>query len=173
LNKGQKTQIVDAVKDKFQKAQGVVMTEYKGLSVKDVNELRDKLRTVSCEYKVIKNTLAEVAIKDMGIDDIKSFLNGPTAIIFEYQDPVAPAKIMYDFQKEHEKFKIKAGLLGKKILNAAEIKQLASLPDRETLLAMVLSRMQSPIAGLVNVLHGTLRNMVYVLDAIGKQKQKA
>lgn len=173
MNRDQKAQIISEIKDKFQKSQGVVITEYKGLSVKDVNELRDKLRTVSCEYRVLKNTLTEVAISDLGLEDIKSFLKGPTAIVFEYKDPVSPAKIMYDFQKEHENFKIKAGLLGKKVLKADQIKQLASLPDRETLLSLVMARMQSPIVGLVNVLQGTLRNMVYVLDAISKQKQKA
>ena len=170
MDKNQKVEVINDLKDKFQKAKGVIMTEYKGLSVNDITELRGKLQDTSCEYKVVKNTLTRLAIGEKGIEGLTDFLNGPTAIVFEYGDTVAPAKVIYDFQKGHENLKVKVGLLGKKILSPTDIKSLASLPSRDVLLSLVLARMKSPISGMVNVLAGPLRKLVNVLDAISKQK---
>ncbi|MFH1783925.1 MAG: 50S ribosomal protein L10 [bacterium] len=170
MDKTQKTKLVGEIKEKFEKARGVIMTDYKGLSVKDISELRKKLQEASCEYRVLKNTLTGIAIKDMGLDGIKDFLTGPTAIAFGYGDPVASAKVLSDFKKEHEIFNIKAGILGEKIISQDDIKFLANLPDRNTLLSMVLSGMQSPIRGIATVLQGPIRGLVTVLDAIQKQK---
>lgn len=170
MNKEQKAKIISEVKERFEKAKAVVMTDYKGLNVEEITELRAKLHETSCEYKVIKNTLTQLAISEMKLKGLEEFLTGPTAIAFEYGDPVASTKVISNFQKEHEKFKIKVGVLGKKILTRQDVKSLASLPDRETILSMLFARMQSPITGIVNVLQAPLRNLVNVLDAISKQK---
>ncbi len=170
MDKNQKVEVINNLKDKFQRAKGVIMTEYKGLSVNDITELRGKLQNIACEYKVVKNTLTRLAIGEMGIEGLKDFLNGPTAIAFEYGDTVTPAKIIYDFQREHENLKVKVGVLGKKILSQTDIKSLASLPSRDVLISLVLARMKLPISGMVNVLGAPLRKLVNVLDAISKQK---
>ena len=171
MNKEQKIQIVKDIADKFQKAKGVVITDYKGLSVKDISELRLKLQNKSCEYKVFKNSLIQLAINEIGLESLKDFLIGPTAIAFEYEDAASSAKIISDFQKEHETLKVKAGLLGGKILKPADIKSLAFLPDRNMLLSLLMARMKLPILGMANVLAAPLRELVNVLDSINQQKE--
>jgi large subunit ribosomal protein L10 len=172
MPKKEKEIAVQELTDKINKNKSVVLTEYQGLTVAEISELRAKLRPLGCEYKVIKNTLSKIALKNAGLEEFSKLFSGPTAIAIEQGDPVAPAKILIDFSKEHAKLKIKAGLLGDKILSSDEIKSLASLPSREVLLAKLLGTMNAPITGLVNVLQGNIRNLVYVLEAVRKQKEQ-
>ena len=125
--------------------------------------------------KVVKNTFMRIAATEVGIEGMEPYLDGPTAIAFSATDPVAPAKVISDFIKEHklQSIKIKAGIVEGKMIDADGVKALSSLPPREVLIAQVLAGFQAPIAGLVNVLQGTIRNTVYVLDAIRKQKESA
>lgn len=174
MPKPQKEQLVKELSEKMRNNTGVIVTQYQGMTVAELSELRAKLRTHKCEYTVVKNTLGSIALKNAGLESFAQYFEGPTAVAIENGDPVSSAKVILDFAKEHTKLHIKAGLLGGKVLLAGDIKALAALPSREVLLAKMLGAMQSPIAGLAHVLQGTIRNFVYVLAAIEKQHaQKA
>lgn len=168
----QKKQIVEEIKEKISNSQAVVLVDYRGLDVQEVTELRKKYKEAGVEYKVYKNTLMRFAFKDAGLEDFNEFLTGPNGIVFGIEDPVAPAKITSEFAKDHKKLEIKAGIVDGKIINLDEIKNLASLPSREVLIAQVLGGLNGPISGFANVLQGNIRNLVYALNAI-REKQEA
>lgn len=164
---------VAEVREKLSRTKGAVLTNYRGLTVSQDTKLRRALREAGIEYRVVKNTMTRIAANEIGLQGLDTYLEGPTAIAFSYADPVAPAKIISDFIKENklQVMEIKAGLVEGKVVDAEGVKALASLPSREVLLAKMLGSMQSPISGLVNVLQGTIRNVVYALDAVRKQKE--
>ena len=166
----QKEQIVEQVAEKMEQAKSIVIAEYSGLNVEQVTELRRKLREAGVEYKVIKNTMTRLAAKKLGIENVDEILTGPNAIAFGLEDPVSPAKILVDFAKDNDSIKIKAGILDNNVISSDKVKELAEIPSREVLLGMVLRGMQGPISGLVNVLQGNIRNLVYALNAIKEQK---
>lgn len=171
-NKKNQTEVQNLT-DRFKAMKGMIMTEYHGLSVGEISALRTELRKCGCEYLVVKNTLGKIALKEVGLEKVNEYFEGPTAVVVEASDPVAPAKVVSEFAKKYEKFVVKAGLLDGKILGIAEIQSLASLPSKEVLIAKMLGSMKAPISGFVNVLHGTTRNLVCVLSAIKEQKANA
>ena len=160
---------------KLGQIKGAVLINYRGLTVAQDTKLRRKFREAGVEYRVVKNTLTRIAAKEVGITGMDSYLEGPTAMAFSSADPVAPAKIITEFIKEMklQNIEIKAGLVEGKVIDANGVKALANLPPREVLIAQVLAGFQTPIVGIVNVLQGTIRNAVYVLEAIRKQKESA
>lgn len=163
----------EALKDlteKFKSMKGMIMTEYHGLSVSQISELRNSLRKSGCEYLVVKNTLSKIALKEIGMEAANEYFEGPTAIVVESDDPVSPAKVVSEFAKKCDKLVIKAGILDGKVIAEKEIKALASLPTKEVLIGKMLGSMNAPISGFVNVLNGTIRSFVCVLNAI-KEKQ--
>jgi len=166
----EKEATVSEVRKKFEKATAVVLADYRGLNVLEVTELRKKLREAGVEYKVIKNTLTSLAAKDAKVEGLDQFLSGPTAIAFSYDDLVTPAKILAGFAKDHKNLTLKGGVLEGKVIGAQSVKALAELPSREILLGQVAGLFQSPMRGLVTVLSGPLRNFVYVVEAVRKQK---
>lgn len=149
-----------------------VLTDYRGLDVAEVTELRAKLRDAGVKYKVAKNTLIKLAAHEQGITDLDQHLEGPTAVAFS-TDPVELAKILVDFAKTHNDLEIKTGLLDKKLIGVEDIISLAKLPTREVLLAQVVGAMQSPMYGFAGSLSGLLRKFVYALDQIKEQKAQA
>ncbi|MCL2485517.1 MAG: 50S ribosomal protein L10 [Endomicrobia bacterium] len=155
--------------EKFKAMKGLILTEYHGLSVEEISELRSKLRPLNCEYTVVKNTLSEIALKEMGVDTGNNF-TGPTALVIQNGDIVSPAKVVVEFAKTHAKLKVKAGFVEGKFVNAAVVEQLSSLPSKEVLIAKMLGSMNSPITGFVNVLAANIRGLVTVLDAISKKQ---
>ncbi len=165
-----KGQIVSEVRDKLSLAKGVVLTDYRGLTVTQVTKLRAQLREAGVEYKVIKNTLVRRAAKEIGITGLDSFLEGPTAVAFGINDPVAPAKILTEFAKANKNLEIKAGLVEGKVIGFDGVKALAELPPREVLLAQVLGAMQGPLVGMANVLQGPIRKLGYALEEVRKLK---
>jgi len=166
-----KKQVVEEIKEKVNKAQTVIVVDYRGLNVEEITELRKKYREVGVEYKVYKNTMMRFAFKDAGFEEFNQFLTGPNAVAFGYDDPVQAAKISHEFAKDHEKLEVKAGIVDGKVIGLDEIKELASLPSKEVLIAKVLGGFNAPITGFVNVLQGNIRNLVYALNAI-KEKQE-
>lgn len=168
-----KVAAVAEIKEKLSKSKGVIIADYRGLNVAQATELRKQLRDAGVEYRVVKNTLTILAAKESGLDDMVSLLSGPTAIAFGYEDPVAPAKVLSEFARTNKALEIKGGVLEGRLLDVDGVKALAILPSREELLGQVARGMQSPIAGLVNVLQGTIRNFVYALEAVRKQKEEA
>ncbi|MBB5335556.1 50S ribosomal protein L10 [Pectinatus brassicae] len=174
----EKQAIVAELKEQFSGAQGIVLTGYKGLTVAQDTKLRAKMREAGVTYRVVKNTMLRFAATDLGYEDLIPYLEGTTAVAYSAEDPVAPAKVLADFIKENnldkaEVLTLKAGVVDGKVIDAAGVKELASLPSREVLIAKMLGSMQAPISGMVNVLQGTIRNAVYVLEAIRKQKESA
>jgi large subunit ribosomal protein L10 len=168
-----KKQFVKSLKDRLQKSKVVILTDYKGLDVAAMTELRAKLREAQIEYQVIKNTMLRLASEGTDAEAIKDSFKGPSAVALSFEDPVAPAKILTDFAKDHDKLEIKIGVMGGKVLEPDSIKALSALPSREELLATVLSAMNAVPTSLVTALSDVPRRMVNVLQAIKDQKQEA
>ncbi|MDQ7094095.1 50S ribosomal protein L10 [Desulfosporosinus sp. PR] len=168
----EKSLVVSEIKEKFQQSSGVVLADYRGLTVAQVTQLRSQLRQAGVEYKVLKNTLVRRAAQEVGVEGLEPYLEGPTALAFS-KDPVAPAKILLDFVKVNKlkSFQIKAGVVEGKVIDSDGVKNLADLPPREVLLAMVLRGMQAPLAGMANVLQGPIRKMGYALEEVRKLKE--
>lgn len=167
--KPEKVKAVEELRDKFSRSKTAVLTDYRGLNVADITELRKKLRAQGIEFKVVKNTLTRIAIKDFDYN-LDEFLEGPTAVAFSYVDPVAPAKIIVDFAKAHKELEIKAGVVEGKVGGKDMIENLAKMPPKEELLAKAVGSIQAPLYGIVSVLQGPLRNLVYTLQAIQDKK---
>ena len=170
--KKQKVAKVDEIKDKLNTSKVIILTEHSGLTVSQITNLRKKLRKANAEFRVFKNTLTNIALEGKDAKDLSTMLAGPNAFLMGYDDPVTPVKILSDFIKENEKPVIKGGLIDSEFLNIDEIKKLAKLPPKEVLLAKVVGGIQAPIYGLVNVLQGSIRNLVYALAAVRDQKSK-
>lgn len=154
----QKKQVVSEIKDKLQRAQSVVLVDYRGLTVENVTELRNKYREAGVEYKVYKNTLMRFAFNELGMKEFDEHLNGPSAIAICYDDVVASARITNDFAKTNDKLQIKAGFAEGKVLDANGVKELANIPSREILLGQ-----------LAGVLQGNIRNLAYMLSEVSKK----
>ncbi len=163
---------VQSISEKLDRARSSILTDYRGLNVHEITELRKKLTAAGIEYRVLKNTLTGLAAKQVNIEGLDPYLEGPLAVAFGYDDPVVPAKILFEFAKDHKTLQVKGGILDKKVIGAESVKSLADLPGREQLLAMVLRAMQGPISGLANALQGNLRNLVYSVDAVRRLKEE-
>jgi large subunit ribosomal protein L10 len=162
-------QEVKNLAEKFKTMKGLILTQYHGLNVEEISELRLKLRPLNCEYAVVKNTLSEIALKEAGIDAGNNFI-GPTALVIENGDIVSPAKVVFEFAKTHAKLKVKAGFVEGKFVDGSVVEQLSVLPSKEVLIAKMLGSMNAPITGFVNVLAANIRGLVTVLDAIAKKQ---
>ncbi|MGD9567315.1 MAG: 50S ribosomal protein L10 [Sedimentibacter sp.] len=158
----QKKQVVSDITEKFRNAKSVVLVEYKGLTVEKATELRNKCREAGVEYKVYKNTLMRFAFEELGYKDMSAHLEGPNAVAMSFNDEVSAAKITNDFAKtSNDTLILKAGVAEGKVLNADEVKALASVPTREVLLGQ-----------LAGVLQGNIRNLAYMLDQIAKKNEE-
>jgi large subunit ribosomal protein L10 len=152
------------------RSKSIYLTDFQGMDVEMATKMRRKLRDVKVEYVVAKNTLTKRALRAQGVAALDEYLEGPTGIAFG-TDEVAAAKVLADFAKEFQKPALKAAYVGGHFFNADGIKTLALLPPREVLLGQVIGALRSPMQGVVGVLSGSLRQMVGVIDAIGKKKQ--
>lgn len=170
-NLEEKKQVVAELQEKLENAALVVFTDYRGLTVEEMTALRNKLRNPGVEFKVVKNTMMEFALKNTGHEDVIEHLAGPNAVVFSSDDPVGPAKSVYEFIKEYKKLEVKMGILEGQLVGADKIKALADLPPREVLVAQVLGTMQAPITSLVYVLNANITGLVRALDQIREQKQ--
>ena len=163
--------IVEQLTEKFNNAKSAILTDYRGLIVVVMTELSDKLREAGVDYKVSKNTLAFLAAKEAGYEEIKEHLSGPTAIAFSNEDPVAPAKVLADFAEDHENLEIKSGLVEGDLIDVDGVEALADIPSREVLLGQIARNMKAPISGLVRSLNYPLQSLVYALNAIKDEKE--
>ncbi len=169
--KAEKERAVAALNERFSRVQAAVLTGFSGLTVAQMEGLRRGLRRGGAEFFVVKNSMARLAARGTPLEGLAQEFVGPTAVAVALDDPVAPAKVLTDFLKNQPSFQIKIGLLEGRVIGADEIKKLASLPGREVLLAQLLGSLQSPVAGLVGVLSGLLRNLLGVLEAIREKKE--
>jgi len=174
MKKEEKSAAVAELHEKFSRAKLAVMTECSGLPVNQITELRKQLRGAKAEFRVVKNTLAARAVDGTTLIEAKPYFKGPMALMIGYDDPVLPTKILRDFikgEKREEKIRIAVGVLDGKLVQAAQIAAVASLPSKPVLLAMLLSTMQGPVRGLVYTLNGVLGQFVRVLAAIQGTKK--
>ena len=151
---------VAEIKEKLEKSQAVVLASYQGLTVEEDTQLRKTLREAGVEYKVYKNTLVTLAAKELGLDGIEEFLEGPVSIAFGYEDATAPARILNDFAKTHKKLELKAGIIEGEIYDQEKVTQLASIPSKEVLIAKLLGSIKAPLS-----------NLAYLLNAIKESKE--
>jgi large subunit ribosomal protein L10 len=169
-----KYDIVAQLKERFESAKAIVLVDYKGINVEQVNLMRNQFRNAQVEYLVQKNTLIKIALNDLGINELDGFLNGPTAVAICKTDEVAPARVLVKFLKdvmEDAGFpSFKAGYVSGQLFTAAQMQALAKLPSREELLAKVLGSINAPLSNFVNVSQGIIRKFVYALDAVAKNK---
>jgi len=155
-----KQDAVDAVAEKMSKSKSIVLAEYRGLTVAKTEMLRKLLRKEGCEMCVIKNNISRRAAKKTGFDALDQGLAGPNSIVFAYDDSVSAAKVLYDFARKNPKLVIKSGIVDGDYYEPAEIKQIAQLPPRETLLAMLATQLYAP-----------LRDLAIGLDLMTKEEE--
>lgn len=171
MNKSEKEQAVAEIQEKVSKAQGMFFTDFAGINVEQMTELRREFRKSGIEYKVVKNTLAKLALKNVsGYDKVFDKLVGPTGIAFAYDDPAAPAKIIQKFKEKNVRFNVKACIIERTVYDGSKLKELAALPSRAEVVASILGSLNSPISGIVGTINAVMRDVVGVLDAIEKKK---
>jgi large subunit ribosomal protein L10 len=166
-----KVELVSELRELVGQTKAAILTDYRGLSVAELTDLRKKLREVDAEYRVVKNTLFKLAAGDsMPISEMSEHLSGPTAIGFAKSDPVAVAKILLDYARDHKAMSVKAGVMDGRVLSPAQVEALSKTPPRDVLLSMMLGSLQSPISGFVGTLSGILSNFVFTLQAIADKQ---
>jgi len=168
--KPNKVETVAKVTGRLKECKSAVVMVNAGLTVEEVTQLRSLLFKEKVELHVVKNTLAKIALKQADINVLDEFMSGPTALALAMGDAVAPARVLSKFAKDHEKLTVRGGWVDGRKMSDKDIKALANLPSREQLLAKALGSMKAPIVGLVMVLSGTQRKLVYALSAVAKAK---
>lgn len=169
----QKEDKVVEIKNRFTGSGAVIMADYRGLTVKQMQLLRTDLRAVGCELKVYKNSLTEIAMRELALPNMDAYLAGPTAIVFTGEDPVAPAKALIAFAKLNKALEVKGGLVENQVVDAAGVKAIAALPSREELIARLLGTMLNPIIGFARVLNGPVEAFARTVSAVAEQKAAA
>jgi large subunit ribosomal protein L10 len=155
------------------RARGIYFTEYKGLTVAQITDLRRQCYQNKVDYLVCKNTFTRRVMKEKGYDDILHLLVGPTAMAFGYADPSAPAKVLFDFSAKNEKLVLKGGVFEGKAISPKDIESIKDLPSREVALSMLVGAVFGPVQGFHNVITAVLRDFVSVIDQIAEQKKAA
>ena len=173
MNLEEKKRITQDLNERFTKAAVVIVTDYKGLDVASINDLRRKLREEEIEYQVVKNSLLVRASEETDVALIKEMFKGPSAVALSYNDPIAPARVLTAFAKDNKALEIKAGVMGGKILDLNEINALSALPSREVLLGNFVSVLNNVPTGFVRTLAEIPRMLLNVLQAVKDQKEAA
>jgi large subunit ribosomal protein L10 len=171
--KEQKAEQVELIAEKLKRAKVAVLTDYRGLTVSQIQDLRGKLRTGDVEYRVVKNTLARRAAEATGHKDLEPELKGPVAIAFGYDDLGLPARLINEWVRATRlKIEVIGGLVEGRVFSPDQVKQLADLPSREVLIAQLLGTLQSPVAQLVGIMETPVQQLIGVLNAY-KEKLEA
>jgi large subunit ribosomal protein L10 len=172
MTRDEKTQAIAELTEIISGASSIYFTDYKGLTVAQATELRNNFRKEGVQYKVAKNTLIRRALADKGIsgDQYDATLTGQTALAFGFEDPAAPARVLKEFIGKNEKLQFKLAWLDGSIFDAKQLNTLAALPTKKDLMASIVGSLQAPMSGIVGVLGALQRDLVYLMDAIEKQK---
>ncbi len=173
MDRMQKEAQIEAIKGRFGKMASAVVTDFRGLDVESINALRREFGNVEgIEYKVVKNTLVKLAVQEEGYaDGLSGHLVGPTAIAWSYEDPVAPARIVVDFAKDHDDLKVKCGVLDGEVLDADGVKQLSKMPGKDEVKAQLLATFMAPASEFVRLVAAAPTNFVYLLDARRREQE--
>jgi large subunit ribosomal protein L10 len=161
---------VEAIRGRLEGSVAALLTEYRGLKVAELGELRASLRGSSTEYRVLKNTLTSIAVRQAGYDELVSLLQGPTAVAFVHGDPVQAAKDLAEFARNHPALIVKGGVMDGKVLAADEVRRLATLEPREVLLARLAGLLQASAQQTVNLLAAPLRQVATMTAALRDQR---
>jgi large subunit ribosomal protein L10 len=173
MSKTERQATVESLTEQLKGSPNVFVTDFTGLNVLRMTELRRRLRAAGVEYVVVKNTLAQRAFAANGVSALDEHLAGPTGLVLAGSDPMAGAKVLTDFAKEFEKPAIKVGLVDGKPVSAAQVARLASLPSREVLLSQLAGYIQAPMAQFAGAMNGLLYQMVGALEALRSQRSAA
>ena len=165
-----KTEKIEAIKSKIEKAQVAVITEYKGLTVEEITALRRSLQKDGGDYMVTKNTLTKIAVKGTPFEVVTEKMTGPIALAFGFEDPVAPAKAVKTFIEKNKKGEILGAVLDGKLLSVEETKALANLPSKEELYAKILGSINSPASGIANSINAVMSQLTRAMAAVRDQK---
>jgi large subunit ribosomal protein L10 len=169
-----KQHLVDEISGRLESAQGVYLTDFSGLNVKSMTELRSRLRNAGIDYIVVKNTLAQRAMSGLDLPDVSEFFTGPTGMVIGREDAVTAAKILEEFAREHDnRPTVKVGIVERRSVSASEVGRIAKLPPREQLLAELAGAMQAPMAQLVFMMQGLLGEFVGLLEALRAERERA
>lgn len=160
-----KSNEIDLLTSQFEASQMVILADYRGLSVAQMQEFRGKLRPSEGEFRVSKNTLVRIAAERAGVEGLESFLEGPTAVVFAKGDIAGTAKAVSDFARTSRILQVKAGVMDGQVLTAADVEAISNLPSREELLAKLVGMLASPMARTVGVLSGPSRSVAYLVNA--------
>jgi len=169
----EKEGLVEEIKERLAESQGVILTDYRGLTVKEMQELRIKVRAAGADLKIYKNRLTQIALRELAMPVLDEYLTGPTALVFVSEDPVAPAKALQDFAKSHQALEVKGGLVQSQVVDAASVKAIASLPTREELVAKIMSLLISPVRGFMGMANAPASAFARVVQAVADQKAAA
>jgi large subunit ribosomal protein L10 len=171
MNLAEKQTTVETLAEKLRSANGLYLTDFTGLNVKRITELRARLRKAGIEYLVVKNTLAERALEGLDLPDIGEFFIGPTALVIGRDDPIEAARVLATFAKENDdRPAIKAGVVERRAIGPAEVNRLALLPPREQLLAQLAGALEAPMAQLAAALEAKLIEFAGLVDALKEQR---
>ncbi|MDD4531581.1 MAG: 50S ribosomal protein L10 [Candidatus Pacebacteria bacterium] len=168
--KEQKKDIVKDLESKIEKQKSIVFMDFAGVKVKDLAQFREKLKEEGNEMKVAKKSLMTIALKNKGVELDSKRLNGEVAMVFGYEDEIAPSRMVYQFSKENQKAKILGGFLESKFYEMADVVRLAELPSKQQLLGMLLGTISAPASNFVSVLSGNTRKLVMALSQIRDKK---
>jgi large subunit ribosomal protein L10 len=167
----EKEETIQELRTILQESRGAILTDYRGLSVADLTDLRKKLRSIDGEFHIVKNTLFKRAADGVVADEaLVGYLEGPTAIGFAKGDTIAVTKALLDFAKDHKALSVKAGLVDGKIYDQTGIVAISKLPSKEVLISQLLGSLNAPISNLVGTLAGITSNFVYTLQAIADKQ---
>lgn len=172
MKRSEKQQTIEILHEKFSRAKTVLLSDYRGMDMLAMSDLRGQLREASVEYRVVKNTLMARAAEGTDMALLKDRFSGPCAVALSYEDPIAPAKVLVKFSEGHKALEIRAGVVAGRVIDADGIVKLSKLPSEEELLAQLLMLFNAPVRGLVTVLSGVVRNFLGVLQAVKKQKEE-
>lgn len=166
MNRARKAELVKALATELQESPNLYLTDFTGIGVKQMTEFRAKLRGAGVRYRVVKNTLALRALEQSSVPGLEEQITGPTAFVFAGEDPVAAAKLIAEFQKEHDSLTVKAGFVEGRTVGPDEVARLATLPSREELMGQIGGALQSPLQGFVGALSGLLNQFVGAVEAL-------
>lgn len=169
----QKQELVVEIKERLSTAGGVILADYRGLSVKSMRALRDSLRQTGAEATVYKNSLAQIAMRELDLPNMDEFLAGPTVFVFTPEDPVATAKALLAFSKENKEFAFKGGLIEGDVVSAESVRAIAVLPSREELIAKLMGTMLNPIRGFMAMANAPAGAFARAVKAVADQKVAA
>lgn len=180
MNKKQKEQKVAEITEKLDKASSIYLTDFSGLTVEETNELRDEFYNAKVDYKVFKNTLIKKALEQSTntsftgqIDKLNENLTGATGVVFAYEDPVSPAKIIKKFFEKIEKPKLKVALVESIAYDKTKLNELAALPSKPEIITSIIGSLHAPISGIVNGINALIRDLASVIEEVAKKKENS